>query len=172
MARSLTRNVLVGLAAGAAATAAMNGFWAGLARIRPPSSGSGDEPTTVKVARRGLRRVGVKSPSKQTREIGGQVVHWSYGTNWGMMAGLARSAGIPLDWGYGLPLGAALWALGDLWMTYAIGVAKHPREYPMHAHALALGAHLVYGSALWATSSALSKMSKDERQRPRSYQAA
>ncbi|MGN6592667.1 MAG: hypothetical protein ACTHJX_07205 [Terriglobales bacterium] len=160
----LARNLLVGLAAGVAGTAAMDAYWSGLARLKPEWLESDEEPSTHKLARRVLRRAGVKSPSRQTRAVGGKAVHWSYGSGWGMAAGAARAAGVPLTWGGGQLFGAGLWALGDLWMLYQMDLAKHPREYPPEVHATALGAHLAYGLAAWATLKSLGGLA-DSRKR-------
>lgn len=162
---SLKSNLLLGLAAGLAATAAMDAYWKALRTLQPEAmaANSHEEPTTVKVARRALRRVGVAKPSSQTRAIGGQMVHWGYGASWGLITGLARAADIRLDWGFGQLLGAGLWAGGDIWMLYRLDLARHPREYPARVHASALGAHLAYGLALWATVESLGKLQKPRR---------
>jgi hypothetical protein len=164
---SLGKNLLIGLAAGVAGTAAMNAYWMGLAKLKPEWVESSEEPSTHKVARRVLRQVGVKSPSRQTRAVGGKAVHWTYGSTWGMVAGAARAAGVPLTWGGGQLFGAGLWVLGDLWMLYEMDLAKHPREYPAEVHATALGAHLAYGLATWATMKSLGGLAEGRRRRLR-----
>ncbi|MGH9393150.1 MAG: hypothetical protein ACRD1E_03205, partial [Terriglobales bacterium] len=86
---SFKNNLLLGLLAGAAGTATMGAYWKAVAKLKPDlASSAGEEPTSNKVARRALRRAGVKSPSRSTRDVGGQVVHWGYGANWGAAAGL------------------------------------------------------------------------------------
>lgn len=151
----------MGMVAGAAGTAAMNAYWMGVGALKGEknaASSSGEEPTTVKVARTALAKVGVRHPSRPVREMGGQAVHWGYGTLWGGLAGLSGELGIPLQWGGGQLLGAGLWAFGDLWMLYQMGYAKHPREYPSQVHLEALGAHLAYGAGVWATLKAMETM--------------
>lgn len=143
----------MGLAAGAAGTAAMNAYWTGLSAMKGPEGSeleSKEEPTTAKVARRAMAKVGIRHPSSRVRKIGGEAVHWGYGSLWGGLAGLTGRFGVPLYWGGGQMLGAGLWALGDIWLLYRMGFAKHPREYPVRVHLEALGAHLVYGASLWA----------------------
>ncbi len=143
----------------------MDGYWAALSKLRPrTASGGGGEPTTEKVACRMLRLAGVQSPSRQTLQLGGQVVHWSYGINWGIAAGVSRSLGVPLTRGMGLPFGAALWAFGDTWMLEKLKLAKPPSEYPLHVHASALGAHLIYGLTLWAVLTSLGRVQKPKSQ--------
>jgi hypothetical protein len=95
--------------------------------------------------------------------VGAQAVHWGYGTTWGALTGLSHAAGVPLDWGGGQLLGAGLWAGGDLWMLYRLGLAKHPNDYPAETHLSSLGAHLVYGVGVWATAKALSKLAPAKR---------
>lgn len=158
MARRLRSNLLLGMAGGIVGIAMMDAYWTALSKIKPQTGGASAEPTTEKVARRVLRRAGIPFPSRQTRAVGGQVVHWGYGTSWGLVTGLARAAGISLDWGGGQLFGAGLWAAGDVWMLYKLGLARHPREYPIAVHASALGAHLAYGLGLWATIESLAKL--------------
>jgi len=163
----LGKNLLIGLAAGVAGTAAMDAYWMGLAKIKPEWVQSEGEPATQKVARRALRKAGVKSPSQQTRRVGGKTVHWSYGGSWGLVAGASRAAGAPITWGGGQLFGAGLWALGDLWMLYKMDLSKHPSEYPAEVHATALGAHLAYGLAVWATMKGLGGMTGSRRRKLR-----
>ena len=158
----------MGLAAGAAGTAAMNAYWMGMRRLQnkqPAATSSGDEPATVKVARTALAKVGVRHPSRQVRNMGGQAVHWGYGALWGGLASLAGELGAPLHWGGGQLLGAGVWAFGDLWLLYQLGYAKHPREYPMRVHLEALGAHLAYGAAMWTTLKAMRAVTEMVEQR-------
>lgn len=158
----------MGLAAGAAGTAAMNAYWMGMRRLQsqqPAATSSGDEPATVKVARTALSKVGVRHPSRQVRNMGGQAVHWGYGALWGGLASLAGELGAPLHWGGGQLLGAGIWAFGDLWLLYQLGYAKHPRDYPMRVHLEALGAHLAYGASIWATLKAMNAVTEMVEQR-------
>jgi len=162
----IAKNLLLGWAAGAAGTAAMGAYWKGVAKVNPDlayTEGGGTEPTINRVAKRAMQQAGVKSPSRQAREVGGQVVHWGYGTHWGAIAGLSRAAGMPLTWGGGLLFGAGLWALGDLWMLYKMGLARHPKEYPMSVHVASLGAHLAYGVGVWAAMEAMAKATGENR---------
>jgi len=144
-----------------AATAVINAHWMVVGKVKPElASNGGEEPPTVNVARGAMKKAGVKSPSSDVRTLGGKAVHWGYGTTWGLIAGASRASGVPLTWGGGLLFGTGLWALGDLWMLYKMGLAKHPREYPMEVNAAALGAHLAYGLAAWAVMDKLGKVPK------------
>lgn len=152
MGDSLKANLAIGICAGLAGTALMGAFFAATKKLAPASGGTEqEEPTTNKVATRVLNKAGVRYPSRKVRNVGGQVVHWTYGAAWGALAGLARSAGVRLAFAGGQPLGAGLWAAGDVWLLYKIGLARHPREYPKSVHAQALGAHLAYGLGVWST---------------------
>lgn len=154
-----TGSLLAGAAAGVAGTLAMNAYWRAVKKAQPASrKKSAEEPITHKVAADLLKKAGIAAPSRRARAVGGDVVHWSYGVTWGILAGLARQAGLKLDVAYGLPFGAALWAGGDVWALYKLGYAKHPREYPPHAHALALAAHLTYGMGVWAALTGLHQL--------------
>ncbi len=153
-------NLATGLLAGIAGTLLMNGYFGLVKRLfKPqPSSGQSGLPTTAKVAEKVIKTAGIKQPSRELLLSGGNAVHWGYGITWGAIAGLSRLTPVPLDAFAGQPLGAALWAFGDLWMLYKLGFAKHPREYPTSLHAKALGAHLVYGAGVWLTLEGLSKL--------------
>lgn len=142
-------SLLAGLMAGVAGTVAMDAFWRADAKLTGRQS-SGDEDATAKVAADLLRKTGIRVPSRATRRAAGQIVHWGYGAGWGALVGLGRSRALPADFGWGLPLGAGLWAIGDEWTLYWLGYAKHPREYPLRIHLESLAAHLVYGFGLWA----------------------
>lgn len=163
MAGHLKRNLAAGLVAGLAGVAAMDGYWKLMAMAKPEWMQSDEEPSTHKLVRKTLRKAGVRSPSSQVREKGGKAVHWGYGAAWGMVAGASRAAGAPLTWGGGVAFGAGLWALSDEWMLHKLDLARHPREYPMHTHATALGAHLAYGVGVWAAMKALGGREKSRR---------
>jgi hypothetical protein len=139
---------LTGVAAGAAGTALMGVYWKALASMRPKPNRSSEEPTTNKVAADAMERAGLK-PSTQARKVGGQVVHWSYGTLWGGVAGLSHATPVKLDAFFGQPFGFALWGAGDLWMLYKLGYARHPREYPVRTYFQSAGAHAAYGFGVW-----------------------
>lgn len=142
--------IAAGLLAGAAATYAMDGYWRLIKNLRPMPA-RGEEPAPSRVAADFLRRAGFRRPSRQTRQTGGQVVHWGYGLGWGVLAALARRAGLKLDYGFGQPLGAALELGGDLYGVYWLGYARHPKEYPRSLIWQSFGGHAVYGAALWAS---------------------
>ncbi len=138
-----------GLLVGATATAAMDGYWAVLARLRPPPT-SREEPATQRIAEDLMRRVGLR-PSRRARRLGGQIVHWGDGIAWAVVAALARRAEVRLDAAFGQPLGAALEVGGDMYGLYFFGYAGPPRVYPAGVIARDFGAHAVYGLALWAS---------------------
>ncbi len=146
--KRLLTDVALGMSAGVAATAALNAW---IKATQPKNAAPGtDEPSTVKVAVRGMRQFGVHAPSRRARQLGGQAVHWSYGAAWGGIAGAAASLGFPLHrWG-GLPFGTGLWLLGDIWLLPRLGLEKPPSAYPAKAHARYLGAHWSYGATLAA----------------------
>ncbi|MGH9526953.1 MAG: hypothetical protein ACRD2F_09785 [Terriglobales bacterium] len=145
-----TETLAAGLLAGVAATAAMDGYWRVMKRVRPLPA-RGDEPAPSRVAADLLRRSGFGNPNRRARHTGGQALHWAYGMGWGIAAAAARRAGFRLDIGLGQPLGAALELGGDLGGMDALGYARHPREYPPNVIAQAFGGHAVYGAALWAS---------------------
>ncbi len=84
------------------------------------------------------------------RQTAGNALHWTYGIAWGAVAGVARHGGLRLDAGFGQLLGAALELGGDQYGLYALGYARHPREYPASTLAKSYAAHAVHGWVLWA----------------------
>ncbi len=146
--KRLFTDVALGMAAGLAATAALNAW---IQATQPKHSApSTEEPSTVKAAVRGMHLLGVDAPSRRARKFGGQAVHWGYGAAWGGVVGAAASLGLPLHrWG-GLPFGAGLWLLGDIWLLPKLGLEKPASAYPGKAHARYLGAHWSYGATLAA----------------------
>ncbi len=153
--REWAASVAAGLLAGVGATAAMDGYWAVLAHLTPEKPSG--EPVTNRLAGDLLRRAG-GHPSAPARQTAGNALHWTYGIAWGAVAGLARYGGVRLDAGFGQPLGAALELGGDQYGLYALGYARHPREYPAGTLAKSFGAHAVYGLVLWLGLESVSRL--------------
>lgn len=169
MATHVIRGMAAGLLAGCAAAWAMNQFQQVRAHNPPqPRNDSGEEPrshggeagsqqhlhqsedldenATVKTAKRISRKLFEHELTRNEKQIAGPVVHYGYGSLVGALYG-GLSELLPVtSAGLGLPFGFALWLLGDEIAVPALGLGKHPAEYPVQVHADALAAHFMYGA--------------------------
>ena len=148
-----------GLAAGFLATLAMDGFQR-LAKQAiasrgdegagndQSSGGDHEEPATLKVSRRIGKRVLHRDLDDSSAQLASEAVHYGYGTLMGGVYGVLAELFPKTATASGAPYGAVLFALGDEVAVPALGLSKRPSEYPLASHAQALGAHLVYGTAL------------------------
>ena len=111
------------------------------------------ENPTEKVAVVASRKVAGKELRGRQREIGGQAVHYGFGTLAGGTYGAlcereARHAFSGDAALRGLGYGSAVFALGDEALVPAFRLAPAPWKQPLSAHGMGLGAHLVYGATL------------------------
>lgn len=142
----VTSAIGAGLIAGAAGTAAMTLSSALEARLsgREPSSAPSDAAGKV---------LGVQPRNPQGRARFSTVVHWSYGTAWGVGRGMIELAGLR-----GAPATAA--HLGAVWgwslvMLPALGVSEPAWKQDPAALAVDALHHFVYASATSAAWDAL-----------------
>jgi putative membrane protein len=164
---------LKGLAAGAigglVASFAMNQFQAGLSKLvehprqspgkkrrarqaqgwrehREPTGGDGEvENATVKAAAAVSEAVLDHELRPEEREPAGNAIHYAQGVVSGAIYGLAAEEWRGVRAGAGTGFGAAVWLAADEVAVPVLKLSKPPREYPLRVHAMALGAHLVYG---------------------------
>lgn len=104
-----------------------------------------------KVARRGADLLGIELNREQIAAWGNRV-HWIYGTQWGIVYQVMRQKPGPIS---GLFYGAALWAVSDELLLWALRIAKAPSAYPLKTHLQALAAHCVYGTVVGAVAKGL-----------------
>jgi putative membrane protein len=83
--------------------------------------------------------------AKREKELGGEIAHYAMGATSGAMYGALAEVTPLATTGYGLPFGAAVWALADEGLVPALGLSKAATAYPLSVHAYALASHLVYG---------------------------
>ncbi len=168
------KRYLLGLAAGAAGTAAMDLYQKAMKKVsngQPASSepkehdisltGRKHEPgesATAAIGRLAYRKVTGRDPDGETRTRLSNAVHWGYGIDMGTTYALLRDRRAHLDWAGGLAFGAALWVLGDEIAVPLLGLAEGPKAYPKSLHAETLGAHLVYGITTAAATQLLERV--------------
>lgn len=138
----------VGLAAGAAGTAAMTVSSAAESRLRhrPPSTAPAQAASKV---------LGVRPTDEQGEKRFASAVHWAYGTGWGAFRGLLAVAGLP-------PAAATAAHLALLWgseqvMLPALDAAPSVTRLGLRETAIDSIHHVVYASATGAAFQLLSR---------------
>ncbi len=138
-----------GLAAGVAGTAAMTAYQTIVSRIR--GGGSSREPETwddapapAQVGRKALRLVGVEV-ARDRIPLLTNVVHWSYGTFWGAVYGVAYALGVEAPWLVtGIVFGLLVWLFGYVVLPL-LRVYDPIWKYDAKTLALDASYHLVFG---------------------------
>jgi hypothetical protein len=110
----------------------------------------------AQVARKALRRDGVDPPASWIPVLT-NVMHWGYGTTWGVVYALARGSRRPrrplLE---GLGLGALVWSASYLELV-PLGLYEPPWKYDAETVALDVGYHVAFGEAASAALAVLSR---------------
>ena len=147
--------VACGVAAGVIGTATMTAWQTAAAKLFSSGSDqdSGDEglrdpwkdaPAPAQVAQRVLDGVFHRPAPPQRIPLITNVMHWSYGSAWGIAYGLVAGTtgrSRPRD---GLIFGAAVWSASYLQLV-PMGIYEPPWKYKPQELALDLSYHLAYG---------------------------
>ena len=155
-----------GLLAGVAGTAAMTVWQELSAKLRSSGEegeGTSEEPkdpweeasAPAKVGRRIIE--GVFHKEVPTDKIGvlTNVMHWSYGTTWGVVYGLLAGTADRSTLRGGLAFGTGVW-LASYAELVPMGLYEPPWKYPPKELGMDLSYHLVYGGATAAAFGVLS----------------
>jgi uncharacterized protein DUF1440 len=151
--RPLGIDVLIGAAAGAAATWAMDAVTNVILDRQPEEITERENEVRGKknayeiVAEKGAKLVGRKLLKKERRAIG-TGIHWSLGVGSGALYGVLRNRMRYVGIGSGVAFGIAMFALLDETALVALGLAPPPREFPWQTHARGFAGHLVLGAIL------------------------
>jgi hypothetical protein len=148
-----------GLAAGVAGTAAMTAYQLAVRKARgqrldtPVPRTWAEAPAPAQVVKKAAEVVGKpRAVTKKDVPRLTNAMHWSYGTWWGIVYGLAARRAQPSAVTGAAVLGASLW--GAAYAELApLGIYEPPWKYPPQELALDLSYHLVYGAgvaAVWA----------------------
>jgi hypothetical protein len=137
---STLRRLTRGLLAGAAGTAAMTAAQTAWLKTR------GEEPSTTpaEVGRRIVEGVLQRDVPEQRMGALNNVMHWLYGTSWGVLFGLARAGRGAAPLSDGARFAGVVWG-ASLVQLPAMGLAPAVWEYPPQQLASDVGFHLVYG---------------------------
>lgn len=141
-----------GLVAGAIGTAAMTAAQTAWYR----ATGSESSSTPAEVGRRLVEGVLRRRVPEERLPLLNQVMHWAYGTGWGVAYGLVAGTRRPGALRGGAAFGAAVWG-SSLVELPAMRLAPPVWEYPPRQLASDVGFHLVYGIAAGAAFAALSR---------------
>jgi hypothetical protein len=85
-----------------------------------------------------------RSIDEETRETAGDVVHWTYGTAWGIFYGIMQGTSKLPHMAHGLFFGGLVGGVGAAVLP-AMRLAPPPRERPPQQMAMNMGMHLLYG---------------------------
>ena len=148
-----------GAAAGFAGAAAMNVWFAFMARhMPPPREGAFTPPDelqktelpTETVARRLVSGMAKRGPIEpRAKKAAGQAIHFGFGAAWGALYGLAAET-FPI---FRSPIGAAtfgafVWSASDHALLPALRLGPWPSGVTAKGHLFWLATHLVYGAGL------------------------
>jgi uncharacterized membrane protein YagU involved in acid resistance len=158
---SLLRDLGRGFVAGMAGTAAMTGYQLAIRKARgerldtPVPRTWADAPPPAQLAKKAVTMAGrPNAVTKQDVPLVTNLVHWGYGTAWGLVYALAARRLRPNPVGGAAALGVALWA-GAYAQLAPLGIYEPPWRYPVEELGLDLSYHLVYGLGVAATHAAL-----------------
>lgn len=154
---SISRNLLFGAVAGAAATYVMTQFQNKASPLvqklekRSPSESSSEshsEPATTRIAEKVYSSIRHSELSENQKERAGSLAHYTFGIVMGSGFG-ALSGWLPkTPFGRGILYGSLVWLFADEIGTAAAKLAPPPWKVSKSLHAYALVSHLVYGAAL------------------------
>jgi uncharacterized membrane protein YagU involved in acid resistance len=117
---------------------------------------TGEEPSTTpaEVAKRIIRGVFHRSVGEERTELLNNAMHWSYGTGWGALYGLAQGTMHARTLRSGLLFGGLVWSTSLVHLP-AMKLAPPVWEYPPQQLIPDLAFHLVYGAGVAVAYSAL-----------------
>jgi hypothetical protein len=152
-----------GLVAGLAGTAVMTAYQLAVAKARgqrldtPVPRTWADAPAPAQVARKAAELAGrPRAVTKKDVPLVTNLMHWGYGTWWGVVYGLAARRAQPHAAAGGAMLGTSLWAASYAELA-PLGIYEPPWKYPPQELAVDLSYHLVYGAGVAAAYAAFDR---------------
>jgi hypothetical protein len=89
--------------------------------------------------------------------LAGEVVHFTYGTAWGVLYGLLQGSSPRRPGPFGLLYGLVVWLVGPALLVPAMKVLPPPAQEPPLRLAMMVAGHLIYGLAVAVTFEALER---------------
>jgi hypothetical protein len=115
------------------------------------------DPPTERLAARLVNLVSGDDPSPRARHGLGMVIHWVYGTFWGVLYGYAHRRLRPPIWAEGTSLGIVVWLIGPMGLIPAMNLFRRPSSAPPSRRAVSILLHQIYGWTAAATFRAVSR---------------
>lgn len=153
--RPFAADVLLGAAAGAAATWLMDRATTAILERQSEETrdredlARGDR-TAYEIAAEKSARLAGRELTGEERKKAGQAIHWSMGIAAGALYGAIRNRARGLGPGSGLAYGVAFFLMVDEGAQSLLGLTPPPDRFPWQTHARGLAGHLVLGAALEA----------------------
>jgi uncharacterized membrane protein YagU involved in acid resistance len=155
MNRDLLADILIGLAAGVAATWVMDQATTAMYEREPEEAkereneARGDRTAYEIAAEESARLAGFDLTAEQ-RKKGGAALHWALGAGAGAGYGALRNISPYAGAGSGLAYGTLFWLAMDEGALTLLGLTPPPKEFPWQTHARGLAGHLVLGAVIEA----------------------
>jgi uncharacterized membrane protein YagU involved in acid resistance len=160
---SLPGSLARGLVAGWVGTALMTAYQLAVKKARgerldtPVPRTWREAPPPAQVVKKGATALGRgQIVTKEQVPLVTNVMHWLYGTSWGVAYGVAARRLRPDPVAGAAGLGGAVWATAYAELV-PLGIYKPPWRYPPSELALDLSYHLVYGAGVAAAYATLER---------------
>jgi hypothetical protein len=150
--RSLATDILIGAAAGIAATWLMGKTTTLIFERQSKSvherekSARGGESAYAKAADKVAGVFGMELSDQQKQQYG-KAIHWALGVGSAALYGAAQRRVRNPSLASGLLFGGLVWLIADEILNPALDLTPGPAAFPWQTHARGLASHLVYGAA-------------------------
>jgi uncharacterized membrane protein YagU involved in acid resistance len=153
--RPLAIDLLLGAAAGAAATWLMDAVTTLLYEREPKEvqereNRARGEKSAYEIAAEKAAALASRELSDEMRKKLGLSIHWTLGVSSGVLYAALRHAIPRLHLASGLAYGTLFWLLMDEAALTALGLTPPLRQFPWQTHARGLAGHLVLGTTIEA----------------------
>ncbi|RAK58077.1 DUF1440 domain-containing protein [Phenylobacterium deserti] len=159
-ASNVWRGVLLGAAAGLAASWAMEQYQAAASKAAEAAGqdlGGGDgDPATVQAADRAVRRVTGEGLADAQKSSAGEAVHYAFGAFLGAVYGALAEVAPAVRSGFGSIYGLVVALVADEGAVPRLRLGPGPSETPAKLQAYALSSHVAFGVSLEAARRVLS----------------
>ena len=85
------------------------------------------------------------------------LIHWIYGTVWGLVYGFAHRGLRPPLWVEGTVLGTVVWLIGPMGLIPAMNLFRRPAGTPASRRVVSILLHQIYGWTAAATFRAVAR---------------
>jgi hypothetical protein len=117
-----------------------------------------DESSTAALGRIVYHTLTGKDPDPEAKTVLSYLVDYSYGSLQGGLYGVCTGTAIPRNLLAGPIFGTIIWLVGDEGAVSLLGLADGPTKYPLSQHLHRWAAHVAYGTATAAATTALRRL--------------